>query len=129
MAVSGLLRLSGNHAESAVRMSLAAIDEIEQFNIDNKFNLSARIGINSGPVIGGVIGKSRFMYDMWGDTVNVASRMETSGVDGQVQVSEATYDLVKLVPDLKFEPQGELEVKGKGKMSTWLVNYAEDKSS
>lgn len=129
MAVSGLLRLSGNHAESAVRMSLAAIDEIEQFNVENKFNLSARIGINSGPVIGGVIGKSRFMYDMWGDTVNVASRMETSGIDGQVQVSEATYDLVKLVSDLRFEPQGELEVKGKGKMSTWIVNFAEDMSN
>ena len=121
MAVSGLIEMTPNHAENAVRMSLAAVKEIQQFNIENKFDLSVRVGINSGPVIGGIIGDSRFMYDMWGDTVNVASRMESGGMEGQIQISEATYDLIKLLPDLVFTTRGDVEVKGKGLMKTWLV--------
>jgi class 3 adenylate cyclase len=61
------------------------------------------------------------MYDMWGDTVNVASRMESEGITGKIQLSEATYDLVKLIPDLKFTSRGEVEIKGKGNMKTWLL--------
>ena len=121
MAVSGLLEASPDHAERAVRMALGAIEEVARFNIENKFNLDIRVGINSGPVIGGIIGESRFMYDMWGDTVNVASRMESEGIKGKIQLSEATYDLVKLIPDLTCILRGELEVKGKGNMKTWLV--------
>ena len=62
---------------------------------------------------------------MWGDTVNVASRMESLGLPGKVQISETTYDLVKLVKDLKYHPRGKIEVKGKGKMSTWLLDLEE----
>ena len=72
-------------------------------------------------MIGGVIGESRFMYDMWGDTVNVASRMESEGMNGMVQISEATYDLVKLIPDFNFVSRENVEIKGKGTMDTWLV--------
>ena len=61
------------------------------------------------------------MYDMWGDTVNVASRMESEGVEGKIHLSEATYDLVRLVSDFDFELRKELEIKGKGNMNTWLV--------
>ena len=121
MAVSGLIEITPNHAENAVRMALAVITEIELFNTENKFNLDVRIGINSGPVIGGVIGESRFMYDMWGDTVNVASRMESEGIIGNIQLSEATYDLVKLIPDFQFTSRKDVEIKGKGTMQTWLV--------
>jgi Amt family ammonium transporter len=121
MAVSGLLESKDNHAENAVRMALSATKEIGKFNEDNKFELDIRVGINSGPVIGGVIGESRFMYDMWGDTVNVASRMESEGVNGMVQISEATYDLVKLIPDFNFVLRENIEIKGKGAMDTWLV--------
>ena len=121
MAVSGLIEMTPNHAENAIRMSLAIIDEMDLFNLENKFNLNVRVGINSGPVIGGVIGESRFMYDMWGDTVNVASRMESGGVEGKIQISEGTYDLVKLLPNLDFTPRDDIEVKGKGAMKTWLV--------
>lgn len=122
MAVSGLIEATPKHGENAVRMALATVREISDFNRVNKFDLKVRIGINSGPVIGGVIGESRFMYDMWGDTVNVASRMESEGVEDKVQVSEATYDLVKLVPDLHFTPRGAIEVKGRGMMQTWFVD-------
>ena len=125
MAVAGLRKSDPRHAENAVRMALATIEEIRDFNQINKFDLNVRVGVHSGPVIGGVIGESRFMYDMWGDTVNVASRMESLGLPGKVQISETTYDLVKLVKDLKYHPRGKIEVKGKGKMSTWLLDLEE----
>ena len=125
MAVSGLRKSDPRHAENAVRMALATIEEIRDFNQVNKFDLNVRVGVHSGPVIGGVIGESRFMYDMWGDTVNVASRMESLGLPGKVQISETTYDLVKLVKDLKYHPRGKIEVKGKGQMSTWLFELEE----
>jgi len=122
MAVSGLRKNNPRHAEDAVRMALATIEEINDFNRAEKFDLNVRVGVHSGPVIGGVIGESRFMYDMWGDTVNVASRMETGGIPGNVQISETTYDLIKLVPDLTCMPRGEIQVKGKGEMNTWLLD-------
>ena len=125
MAVSGLSKSDPRHAENAVRMALATIEEIRDFNQVNKFDLNVRVGVHSGPVIGGVIGESRFMYDMWGDTVNVASRMESLGLAGKVQISETTYDLVKLVKDLRYQPRGRIEVKGKGHMNTWLLDLEE----
>jgi len=122
MAVSGLRKDTPHHAEDAVRMALSTIAEINDFNRTNKFDLNVRVGVHSGPVIGGVIGESRFMYDMWGDTVNVASRMEAGGIPGSVQISESTYDLVKLVPEFSCMPRGGIEIKGKGEMNTWLLN-------
>jgi len=124
MAVSGLRKDTLHHAEDAVRMALSTIAEINDFNRTNKFDLNVRVGVHSGPVIGGVIGESRFMYDMWGDTVNVASRMETGGIPGSVQISETTYDLVKLVPEFSCMPRGGVEVKGKGEMNTWLLDLS-----
>ena len=126
MAVSGLRKDSPSHAEDAVRMALATIEEINDFNRAEKFDLNVRVGVHSGPVIGGVIGESRFMYDMWGDTVNVASRMEAGGIPGSVQISETTYDLIKLVPDFTCMPRGGIQVKGKGEMNTWLLDLTEE---
>ena len=81
-----------------------------------------RIGVNSGPVIGGVIGRRKFVYDVWGDAVNIASRMESHGLGGAVQVSRATYELIK--DGFVCEPRGQVHVKGMGVMDVWLVRSA-----
>ena len=78
-----------------------------------------RIGINSGPVIAGVIGHKKFQYDVWGDAVNVASRMESHGLPGEIQITQSTYDLVQ--EHCQCIPRGNISVKGKGEMAAWQV--------
>lgn len=95
----------------------AALD-MQDF-IDTYEGLRFRIGISSGPLVAGVVGTSKFQYDIWGDTVNVASRMESSGQPGRVQISDTTYQLIR--DDFACEPRGEIDVKGKGMMKTWFV--------
>ncbi|MEO7082109.1 MAG: adenylate/guanylate cyclase domain-containing protein, partial [Flavobacteriales bacterium] len=83
-----------------------------------------RVGLHTGPVVAGIVGVKKFQYDIWGDTVNTASRMESSGEVGHVNISEATYDLVKEEPDLVFTPRGKVQVKGKGELEMYFVENA-----
>ncbi|NQV52089.1 MAG: tetratricopeptide repeat protein [Flavobacteriales bacterium] len=82
-----------------------------------------RVGIHTGPVVAGIVGVKKFQYDIWGDTVNTASRMESAGEVGKVNVSHATYELLKDDADFSFESRGKIEAKGKGKMEMWFAHY------
>ncbi|MDB9314420.1 adenylate/guanylate cyclase domain-containing protein [Spirulina sp. CS-785/01] len=120
MAVSGLPFSRDDHAQVAANMALDLLDYVAQFNQETGKNFELRIGMNTGGVVAGVIGVTKFGYDLWGDTVNVASRMESQGNPSKIQVTATTYERLK--DDYIFEPRGEIEVKGKGKMMTyWLL--------
>lgn len=119
MGVSGVPRARPDHAQAAVRMALEVRDFVERYRTPDGRNLAVRIGVNSGPLVAGVIGKRKFVFDIWSDTVNTASRMESQGVAGHVQVSESTYALVK--SDFVFEERGAIEVRGRGQLTTYFV--------
>ncbi|MEH2412615.1 adenylate/guanylate cyclase domain-containing protein [Nostoc sp.] len=119
MAVAGLPNKSNNHAPVIANMALNMQNAIATFNEENNQSFSIRIGISTGPVVAGVIGLKKFAYDLWGDTVNTASRMESHGIAGSIQVCEATYQLLK---DKYFlEKRGLIMVKGKGEMMTYIL--------
>ena len=121
MAVSGLPERSDDHADRVVLMAVRMLGAISDLNQRRDTQLQLRVGVHSGPVVAGVIGRRKFAYDLWGDTVNTASRMESHGVPGAVQISAATHGL--LIDDSAFEVEerGLVEVKGRGSMATWLV--------
>ena len=118
MAVAGAPEPRDDHAVAAVAFARAMIDVVAEKHAESDADLEVRIGIASGPVVGGVIGRQRLLFDLWGDTVNLASRMESSGVPGRIQVSEATRDL--LADHCDFERR-EVDVKGFGRLTTYLV--------
>lgn len=119
MVVSGVPLPQPNHAVSIAEMALDMQQIIAQFNAEREEPFSIRIGINTGPVVAGVIGTHKFTYDLWGDTVNIASRMESQGLVGAIQVTSATYE--KLSDLYEFEERGIIDVKGKGEMKTYLL--------
>src|SRR5690606_9747 len=84
--------------------------------------LALRIGLHSGPVVAGIIGMHKFAYDVWGDAVNIASRMEAHGLPGEIQASDETYE--RLRGDFVWAPRGEIEIKGRGRMATYLLKAA-----
>ena len=128
MAAGGLPAPNGTHAKDAVRAAL----EIRDFIAEGKARKIAagqpyfevRIGLHTGPVVAGIVGVKKFSYDIWGDTVNTASRMESSGEVGQVNISEATHTLVKDAPGLTFTPRGKVQAKGKGELEMYFVERA-----
>jgi adenylate cyclase len=119
MAVGGLPTPRPDHAEAVGRMSLDMLEEMKALNQETGRNLNLRIGLNTGPVIAGIIGRNKFIYDLWGDTVNIASRMQSQGHPGFIQVTRRTRD--KLKDKFLLEERGVIEVKGKGEMATWIL--------
>ena len=120
MVVGGVPTPRPDHARSVAEMALDMLQSVEQFNHSRMTQLSVRIGINTGPVVAGIIGRKKFSYDLWGDTVNAASRMESHGQPGRIQITEAT--LAKLNGMYRVEKRGVVDVKGKGEMTTyWLL--------
>jgi len=119
MAVCGLPEPVENHAERMVRMAIRMVHITREHALEHRVSMQLRIGINSGPVVAGVIGKSKYIYDLWGDTVNLASRMESGGLPGVIQVTRPVYERLKDV--FTFESRGLIEVKGKGNVEAWLL--------
>ncbi|MEO1431657.1 MAG: adenylate/guanylate cyclase domain-containing protein [Cyanobacteria bacterium J06633_8] len=119
MVVGGLPTRSSNHPQTIAAMALEMQNAIETFNRRNNLNLSIRIGIHTGSVVAGVIGLQKFSYDLWGNTVNIASRMESHGLPGKIQLTEDTYK--RLQDKFILERRGEILVKGKGLMTTYLL--------
>jgi len=123
MAVCGLPEPNPMHAAAMIQFARGMLLDIEQYNLTSSLKFKMRIGINSGEVIAGVIGKTKFIYDLWGDTVNVASRMESSGEPGSIHVSEETWNLAK--DSVCFTDEVTVDVKGKGSMKTYYVSISE----
>ena len=110
------------HAEQIIKFGIEVLQQLESFNIQNHSNLSVRIGINSGgPIIAGIISTDKPVFDIIGDAINVAARIQSNSLPGKVQISQATYDLVSTL-DFEFEERGEIMLKGKGKSKAYFVN-------
>jgi class 3 adenylate cyclase len=114
MAACGLPEARTDHAQRIARLALDMLNAIDEFE-----DLAIRIGINSGQVVAGIIGQSRIAFDLWGETVNLASRMESHGVQGCVQVTHSTYELLR--DDFAFEAKRTIEVKGKGPITVYVL--------
>jgi guanylate cyclase len=119
MAAAGVPNPRPDHARMAALLALDMRDAVATSAVAAWPGLEVRIGINSGPVVGGVIGRKRFLYDLWGDAVNTASRMESHGTSGEIQMTRATYELLK--GEFVCTLRGTIPIKGKGQMETWYL--------
>jgi class 3 adenylate cyclase len=124
MAIGGAPLLDSNHTFSVLDLALGMQKMMKdnfgaELLLEGTQSLTLRIGIASGPVVAGIIGKKKFSYDVWGDSVNTASRMESHGIPGEIQVTQEIYESV--ADCYEFEDRGEIEIKGKGKMQVWLL--------
>lgn len=119
MVVGGLPEPRPNHLEAVVAFAFDALEVMKKYHAWNGEPIGLRIGINTGPIVAGVIGRRKFIYDLWGDTVNTASRMESFGLENVIQVTRTVRD--KLDSRYVFEERGPFEVKGKGSMTTYLL--------
>jgi len=122
MIVGGLPEPRPDHTEAVVAFALEMLDVLERHRSWNGERICVRVGIHTGPTVAGVIGRRKFIYDLWGDTVNTASRMESYGLKNVIQVTAAVRD--KLAGRYTFEERGPFPVKGKGEMVTYLLRPA-----
>lgn len=119
MVAGGIPTPRENHLQQVATLALEMQAGLEVFAREHQVDLQMRIGVHLGPVIAGVIGRSKFVYDLWGDTVNLASRLESHGIPGRVQVSRQVRE--RLGEAFPCEPRGEIAIKGKGVLETWLL--------
>lgn len=119
MAVAGLPTPRPDHAEAVADFALDLLSELDRLNRTLHTVLKMRVGVNTGPVIAGIIGRNKFIYDLWGDAVNTASRMESQGRANRIQVTDTTY--ARLREKYEFQERGQLEVKGRGQMTTYFL--------
>jgi guanylate cyclase len=117
MVAAGVPRPRSDHAQALAGLAIEMLDCARTCLPDNELQL--RIGISSGPVVAGVIGRRRFLYDLWGDTVNMASRMESHGTSDEIQITRPTWELLR--EEFITEPRGLVDVKGKGAVETWRL--------
>jgi guanylate cyclase len=118
MVAAGVPHARSDHAHAIAELALRIRDHTAQHRFHGH-DISLRIGINSGPVVAGIVGTHKFAYDLWGDVVNTASRMESEGVAGSIQVTPATYELIR--DEFFCDPRGVVSVKGKGNMYTYIL--------
>jgi adenylate cyclase len=119
MVAAGVPTPRPDHARALALMAFDMLEVMQSDDEVGQLGLELRVGINSGPVVAGVIGRKRFLYDLWGDAVNTASRMESHGTAGRIQITRATYEL--LADEFECEPRGPIPVKGKGEIEAWYL--------
>lgn len=132
MAAGGLPVTS----DASVKNTVLAALEMQLFIAKRKADRDAkglpafemRVGIHTGPIVAGIVGVRKFQYDIWGDTVNTASRMESNGEIGKVNISQTTYELLKADPEFAFESRGKIEAKGKGELDMWFVSLKAERA-
>ena len=118
MAVCGLPEICADHCERMLKMAQRMIRITHEFSAERGIGVQLRIGMNTGPVVAGIIGRNKFIYDLWGDTVNLASRMESNGIADAIQVTRPVFETLR--DRYAFEARGSIEVKGKGQTEAWL---------
>ena len=119
MVASGVPEPREDHAQTMAHFALEMLRGLQEIPPRNGKRMAFRVGINSGPLVAGVIGRAKYQYDLWGDTVNIASRMESTGAVGKVHISQATYELLK--DDFACVSRGQTPIKGRGEMATWYI--------